>query len=146
MELTRSFAVLCLAGVVMSACATAPPPPPHGGGGPPSAPLVGTEWRLEDLLGGGVIDNSNITLKLAADGSAAGSGGCNRYFGTWKQAGGKLTMGQMGATRMACAPALMNQEDKFLKALEGDSAYAFSADGALVVTTAAGPLTFRKNE
>ncbi|MBA4013127.1 MAG: META domain-containing protein [Phenylobacterium sp.] len=125
----------------MSACATAPSPPSSGGGGA----LVGSEWRLEDLLGGGIIDRSHLTLTLAKDGSAAGSGGCNRYFGTWTQTGDKLTIGKMGSTMMACAPSLMEQEGKYLKALESASAYSFTADGALLIATAAGPLKFRKD-
>ena len=132
---------LGLAGVVMSACATASPPPPPGGGGA----LVGPEWRLEDLLGGGIIDRSHVTLTLAEDGAAAGAGGCNRYFGTWTLKGDKLTFGKMGSTMMACAPALMEQEGKYLKALENASGYSFAAGGALVVATAAGPLTFRRD-
>ena len=126
----------------MSACATAPPPPSSGGGG---GALVGPEWRLEDLLGGGIIDRSHVTLTLAKDGSAAGAGGCNRYFGTWTRKGDGLTFGKMGSTMMACAPSLMQQEGKYLQALETASGYSFTADGALVIATAAGPLKFRKD-
>lgn len=134
------FPVLAL--LLMSACSTTPPPPPNGG----DDALVGSEWRLEDLLGGGIIDRSNVTLQLAEDGSAAGSGGCNRYFGRWtKPAPGKLSLGKMGSTRMACAPSLMQQEDKFLRALEVADAYSFTPDGALLVTTPQGPLKFRKD-
>lgn len=139
MRLVSSLLGLSLAGVVMSACATASPPPSPGGGGA----LVGPEWRLEDLAGGGIIDRSHVTLTLAKDGSAAGAGGCNRYFGTWTRKGDGLTFGKMGSTMMACAPSLMQQEEKYLKALETASGYSFTADGALVIATAAGPLKFR---
>ena len=44
---------------------------------------------------------------------------------------------------MACAPSLMEQEGKYLKALETASGYSFTADWALVIATAAGPLKFR---
>ncbi|MBP6879133.1 MAG: META domain-containing protein [Phenylobacterium sp.] len=125
----------------MSACATASPPPSSGGGGA----LVGPEWRLEDLLGGGIIDRSHVTLTLAKDGSASGAGGCNRYFGTWTGKGEGLTFGKVGSTMMACAPSLMQQEEKYLKALETASGYSFTADGALVIATSQGPLKFRKD-
>lgn len=140
----RSLAALAglgFAGVVMSACVTASPPPSSGGGDA----LVGPEWRLEDLLGGGIIDRSHVTLTLAKDGSAAGAGGCNRYFGTWTRKGDALSFGKMGSTMMACAPSLMEQEGKYLKALETASGYSFTADGALVIATAQGPLKFRKD-
>jgi len=141
MRIHAVLAGLGFAGVVMSACATASPPPSSGGGGA----LVGPEWRLEDLLGGGIIDRSHVTLTLAKDGAAAGSGGCNRYFGTWTQKGDKLSIGKMGSTMMACAPSLMEQEGKYLKALETASGYSFTSDGALVISTAQGPLKFRKD-
>ena len=141
MRLVSPLLGLSLAGVVMSACATASPPPSPGGGGA----LVGPEWRLEDLLGGGIIDRSHVTLTLAKDGSAAGAGGCNRYFGTWTRRGDGLTFGKMGSTMMACDPALMNQEGKFLRSLETATTYAFTPDGALVITTTEGPLKFRKD-
>jgi len=133
----------CLAGLALAACATTSPPAPpaHPGG----APLVGPEWRLEDLLGGGIIDDSHVTLTLAADGTGAGTGGCNRYFTTWKTKGDRLTMGKGGSTLMACAPALMNQEGKYLRALETAKSYSFAPDGALVIETAQGPLKFRKS-
>ena len=133
----------CLAGLALAACATTSPPAPpaHPGG----APLVGPEWRLEDLLGGGIIDNSHVTLTLAPDGTGAGTGGCNRYFTTWKTKGDRLTMGKGGSTLMACAPALMNQEGKYLRALETARSYRFTPDGALVIATAQGPLKFRKD-
>lgn len=124
------------------ACSTTSAAPPAGAGDA----LVGSEWRLEDLLGGGIIDRSHVTLTLAEDGSAAGSGGCNRYFGRWtKPAPGKLSLGKMGSTRMACAPSLMQQENKFLRALETAHGFSFTGDGALVVTTTQGTLKFRKD-
>ena len=135
----RPALLLLLARPVLSACATTTPPTA-------ASPLVGPEWRLEDLLGGGIIDNSHVTLTLAEDGRLSGSGGCNGFFGAWtKAAGGKLALGKMGATMKACAPALMHQEGKYLRALETASAYSFTPDGALLVTTAQGPLTFRKD-
>jgi len=124
---------------VLAACATTPP-------ATTATPLIGPEWRLEDLLGSGIIDRSHVTLTLAGDGRASGSAGCNGYFGSWSQAAdGKLALGKMGATMKACAPSLMEQEGKYLRALETASAYSFTADGALVLDTAQGPLKFRKD-
>lgn len=135
----RLIAALSLAAVMTTACTTTPPT--SGGGGS----IAGPEWRLEDLLGGGIIDRSHVTLTFGPEGKTSGSGGCNRYFGSWTQAGSKLTLGKMGSTMMACAPSLMEQEGKFLQSLETASSYAFTPDGALVITTAQGPLKFRKD-
>jgi len=140
MRLLLTLAGLSLSGVVMSACATTPPRSAGSDG-----PLAGTAWRLEDLSGGGVIDGSRITLTLGKGGSAGGAAGCNRYFGSWAQKGDRLTLGKMGSTMMACAPALMEQEGKYLKALETASSYKLTSDGALVIATGQGALTFRKD-
>lgn len=136
---TRTVVLFAAAGLALAACAT---PPPAAGGG---SRLVGGEWRLEDLLGGGLIDRSNVTLSLAEGGQAAGSGGCNRYFGSWTSKGQALSLGKMGATMMACAPALMAQEGRYLKALETAKSYSFTDDGALLIATDQGPLTFRRD-
>ncbi len=46
------------------------------------APLLGQEWIIEDIAGGGVIDDSQPSLLFLADGQVAGSGSCIRILGT----------------------------------------------------------------
>lgn len=75
-------------------------------------------WLLEDLGGGGVIDRVRTELTLDSDGRISGSGGCNRFMGDGKLDGKTLTIGPLAGTRMACPPAVMEQEDRFLKTLE----------------------------
>lgn len=75
-------------------------------------------WLAEDINGGGVIDRSQITLQFSADGKVTGTGGCNRYMGQATVKGDAITFGPMAATRMACTPAVMDQENKFHAALE----------------------------
>lgn len=133
----RTLAALGVVALMATACATTPP---VGGG-----MIAGPEWKLEDLLGGGIIDRSNVTLTLGPDGQASGSGGCNRFFGSWSVKGSALSLGKMGSTMMACDPALMNQEGKFLRSLETATTYSLTPDGALVITTAEGQLKFRKD-
>lgn len=79
-------------------------------------PLVGA-WLAEDIDGGGVIDNLQTTLEIAADGSVSGNGGCNRFGGSATIDGDKITFGDLASTMMACAEAAMNQEQKFHAAL-----------------------------
>ena len=47
----------------------------------------------------------------------AGSGGCNRFTGTYQQNGDRLTFGKMAMTFMAC-PEEMETERDFVTALE----------------------------
>jgi heat shock protein HslJ len=80
-------------------------------------------WLAEDINGGGVLDRTQTMIELAADGRVTGSGGCNRIFGTAKIEGDTIAFGAMGATRMACPPAVMAQEAKFLDALRDARAW-----------------------
>ena len=87
--------------------------------------LTGAVWLAEDIRGGGVIDNAQSTIKIDAAGKVTGSGACNRLFGTARIAGGTVAFGSMGTTRMACPPAVMNQEQKFLAALADTRTFRF---------------------
>ncbi|MFG1292852.1 META domain-containing protein [Xanthobacter versatilis] len=80
-------------------------------------------WLAEDIGGGGVLDRIQTTLVLGADGAVSGSGGCNTYSGKAKLAGPALLFGGLSSSRMACAPAVMAQEQKFLLALERTRAW-----------------------
>jgi heat shock protein HslJ len=95
--------------------------------------LVGTEWRLEDLGGAGVIDSSQATLAFPEAGRVAGNGSCNRFMGQATIAGSTLKLGPLAGTRMACASeAVSNQEMKYLKALEGATRYEWKDPDLLI--------------
>ena len=106
-------AVLLLAEIVSGFSAFAAPAPPAG------------QWIAEDIGGGGVLDRVQTTLVIAEDGAVSGSGGCNRYNGKAQLEGSRLAFGPLAATRMACTPAVMMQEQTFLSALERTAAWRF---------------------
>jgi heat shock protein HslJ len=89
--------------------------------------LDGTEWQLEDLAGQSVLADAQATLAFAADGKISGKGSCNRFFGTATLADGRISIGPLGATRMACAPAVDEQEIRYLQAL--GAAERFTLEG-----------------
>jgi putative lipoprotein len=93
------------------------------------SPLIGTSWLAEDIGGRGVIDNAQTTITFDAEGGVAGSGGCNRYFGPVTLKGDSVSFGNLGATRMACVPALMDQEQRFFDALAATRSYRFGNPG-----------------
>ena len=68
------------------------------------------EWIGERPL----IDYSHLTLVLGEDGRAYGNAGCNHWFASYN----RISFGKVGKTRKLCAPALMEQEKRFLQALE----------------------------
>lgn len=110
-----------------------------------AAQLQGVTWIAEDIAGRGVIDNLQSTLRLE-QGRVAGRAGCNRYTGEVKIEGGTLRFGPMAATRMMCPPAVMDQEQRFLEALQSVTSYSFAgsllelrnASGHVVLKFAAG--------
>lgn len=107
----RSFALLppallCL--VLAAAPAGADEAVPAGLGG---------SWLAEDIAGKGVIDDLHTTLEIKPDGSYGGNGGCNTYRGKLKVQNGNIAFAPAAATRKMCAPAVMDQEQKFFDAL-----------------------------
>ena len=87
-------------------------------GAPGAAPLVGSEWRLEDLGGRGVLDRVQATLAFPEAGRVAGNSSCNRFFGSYTLMQDRIALGQLAGTRMACAPAVDEQETRYLDALQ----------------------------
>ena len=85
--------------------------------------LSGTTWHIDDVDDTGVVDRSMITMQFEAGGRVAGNTGCNRYFGSVSLDADRLSFSQLGSTRRACVPALMNQEQRFLEALQSVTSY-----------------------
>lgn len=112
-----------------------------GCGGEPIELLAGREWVVEDLDGGGIIDRSRITLEFDPEsGRVYGRGSCNRYTGGFTLTGEGISFSGAAATMMACAPALMNQEQKFFRILEGSNRFDIDATGALQLSGTAGTM------
>lgn len=109
--------------------------------------LTGSEWLLEDLAGSGVIDNAQATLTFPEQGRVAGRASCNRFSGSVEIGGTSIKFGPLISTRMACPEAVMNQEDKYLKALQ--SVDRFERNGSSLLLYSKGsdkPLRFRLQE
>lgn len=109
-----------------------------GCGGEPSALLIGPEWVVEDINNGGIIDASRATLNFAEDGRVFGRASCNTYNAQYALTREGLTFGMAATTRMACAPALMQQEQRFLDALAGAVRFEIDETGALILHTTDG--------
>lgn len=103
------------------------------------APLTGTEWVVEDIASGGIIDYSRVTLNFDADGRIHGRTGCNSYSGEYTQTGDQLRIGaNTAATMMACAPALNKQERRFLNVLQDARGYNIDPTGKLIIRSHSG--------
>ena len=98
--------------------------------------LEGVEWQLVSYLGEDgmtdVLADAPITIEFA-EGRAAGSAGCNRYFTTYKNDDEMLTLDdKIGKTMMACPDPVMTQEDAYLKLLPEAATYEIE-DNTLTV-------------
>lgn len=98
------------------------------------ATIVDIQWHLTGINGAAPVlaeDAVAPTLQLSSsDARAQGSGGCNRYSGTYTLDGDALAFGLMMQTKMACADAVNQLEQQFQLALS-KVATQRSVDGAL---------------
>ncbi|KFX68668.1 lipoprotein [Pseudomonas taeanensis MS-3] len=101
--MSRSIIALGLLATSLLGCATAPVQLE-------TERTYQVEWIGERPL----IDRSRLSLTLGEDGRAYGNAGCNHWFASYTLAGDKLSFGAAGSTRKLCAPALMEQEARFL--------------------------------
>lgn len=97
--------------------------------------LQGGEWRIEDIAGRGVVDESPAALSFLDGGRLAGNATCNRILGSYDAEEGSLTFGDTGTTMMACPEALMEQEGRLLDLLKRVSGFEIDETRALVLTT-----------
>jgi putative lipoprotein len=79
----------------------------------PTANIFDAIWVSEDAAGAGMP----ATFSVKADGKMFGKGPCNSYFGTAEIDDGTITIGEVGSTRMACAPDVMDREKAFFEML-----------------------------
>lgn len=97
--------------------------------------LVGTDWVLEDLAGSGIVSNARATLSFPEAGKVAGNGSCNRFFGASQISGTSLKFTGLGSTKMACPEPVMNQETKYLNALQVAERYEWKDPYLLIYAT-----------
>ena len=107
-----------------------------GCGGDPADLLRAGEWVVEDLAGGGIIDRSRVTLEVGGEQSLSGRASCNDFEGSFELTGENLTFAPALGTNAVCAPALMDQERRFLELLAGVRGFALDETGALLLLDA----------
>lgn len=103
--------------------------------------LPGSDWVVEDIDRGGIIDNSRVTLAFAREGTLGGRATCNSYSTRFATNGERISVDRRTvATMMACAPALMNQEAKFLSLLPTVTDWRIDETGALLLSAGDKPV------
>ena len=98
----------------------------------PPASLQNTYWKLIELKGAPVQVAEHGTepnMTLRAEGKLTGSGGCNRFTGTYViTAKGGVTLDPGATTMMACVEPYMSQEGAVFAALRSVTRYEISGD------------------
>jgi heat shock protein HslJ len=103
-----------------------------------AATLEGGEWVVAEMDGRPLLEGSRITL-VFADGQVSGLASCNQYVADWSRSSPSgIRVGSPRSTLRACAPAVMDQERRFLDLLEGLESLDMARSGELVLRTAEG--------
>lgn len=126
-----TFAAVAVPALLCAACASPAESASRG-----ERALAG-EFTVERIEDRPVLDRSPASLTFDADGRVHGLASINRFTGTWTLDGDALTLSPLATTRMAGAPALMEQEQRLLDAL-GRVGRADLSDGMLVLSSAEG--------
>lgn len=89
----------------------------------PPQSLDGSAWTLVGWQQGTsartLVDKTEITADFSGD-RISGSGGCNRFSGTYRQQAETVSVSNLSMTEMACeSAAIMAQEAELLKAIAG---------------------------
>jgi heat shock protein HslJ len=106
------------------------------------APLAGSEWRPMII---GQVESQTSTemfVRFGQNGKLEGDGGCNKFFGNYSTTGQSIEIGPLGATRMSCPDAVMDNERQFMKAL-GDATIARRDKTRLDLVDDAGAMLLR---
>jgi len=94
-----------------------------------AAQLLDTSWELDELNGQDAIRDVLVSMTFGKDDKLTGTGGCNRYSGSWEHSESrKLDLTAGASTRMACEDTIMTQEQAFFQALEATTRYRLDED------------------
>lgn len=109
----------------------------------PATPLVATQWTVDSLIKGGTASSvpadaeGRARFTLAADGTASGTLGCNRFNAKAAVEGDRLTFGPLTTTRMACEGG-PGEVERTLTELFGSGPLTWKVTGDTLTLTGAG--------
>ena len=103
-------------------------------------PLEGTAWQLEEIGGPKPVSAQGlarpVTLRFES-GRLSGYSGCNNFSGGYRIEDGRLAVGPVASTQMACPEPGASIERAFHQALAGTLQYSIDGD-ALTLASASG--------
>lgn len=144
-SLRRAVVAVASAGL-LAGCGT-----DTGSGGAPSGSGTATEvidlagsWHLQagaDPAGDLPLDGAPAVTLIVDGATVSGTSACNSYSGDVSVEAGGVAVTGLGGTEMACEPAVMELEQRYLAALESMDRARRSAD-TLTLTGSDATLTF----
>ena len=98
---------------------------------PTSAQLTDTYWQLSAINGTAVVtseERRSPYLQFISDNNVTqGFSGCNQFSGKWTLTNGRIELGPMAMTMMACADS-METETAFMQALDSMDKHEIQTD------------------
>ena len=98
--------------------------------------LAGSEWRPSFMSASDLPAGIAMHVEFHPDGTIAGNGGCNRFFGGYSVSGHHIKIGPLASTRKGC-PGLIRLETAFFATLQAATSFE-QTDTTLILFDAAG--------
>ncbi|MBI3918808.1 MAG: META domain-containing protein [Betaproteobacteria bacterium] len=112
---------------VLGACAAPPPspeelPPTTADAPRPAQPIADGRWELvgSSFIAGRRLPGARRPTLEFKDGRLAAYSGCNRATGNAVEADGRMAVGRLATTRMACPEPLASFEQRFFSLIEAE--------------------------
>ena len=149
MKLLKSKLAMIATIGLLSACVGLPVTNPTGGVTTPTgtnsvAKLQSGEWVVQSINGKAVNTPISPTLNFGQTFQLTGHTSCNTYFAGYLLTGPSIIIKQAGTTRMACEPAVMEQEQRFLKQLSSTQMWNIDSSNTLVLTGTSGVIVAKR--
>ncbi len=129
-------------GRFLAGCCRVPP------GATTQSALEGVSWQLTGMTGLAPAALAGGATPISArfeNGRVSGFSGCNRFTGGFTTGEGRLTIGQLAGTMMACAEPAMALEKAFKNAFTGTLRYAVSGSQLTLTADSGTVLSFEKD-
>jgi len=90
--------------------------------------LFGARWEVMEVDGMAATVTPAAYVAFETAQRIAGSSGCNRYVAELNPSQTTVSMGTVGGTRLVCEPGVMEQERRFINALESTTTHVVDGD------------------
>lgn len=130
--MTARIAVLVIAWLLIPILGVGPAAA-AGASADPAPGVVGPTWVLKTLQAAGqqpeMISGSGPTIIFDVGGGVTGSGGCNRFTGSYTaEISGKLTFSPLASTKIGCAAPIGDRETRYFALLQEVTGYKLDND------------------